>query len=172
MSLGSGLPFPVTLMKTVLIAAAALAVGVSVSAGHVSSADSVRDTPLPEPAFPNDIRLRSPQRGLLPYLQQTTPENDSPTKIEAPDLRALPPRKAAPLPLPDRRPLTPQGDGTVYALHGKRGPQLLPMAPMPMVVVDGVEIDPKMPMKTPDPTVDYKLHVRETPPPVSGDAKK
>jgi hypothetical protein len=155
-------------MKTVLIAAAALAVGVSASAGHVSSADSVRDTPLPEPAFPNDMRLRSPHGGLLPYLQQTPPENDGPAKIEAPDLRALPPRKLAPPPVFNPRPFTPRGDGEVYALHGPRGPQILSLAP----IADGVEIDPKMPMKTPDPTVDYKLHVREVPPPASGDTKK
>ncbi len=157
-------------MNTVLIAVAMVAAAASASAGQVSSADSVRDTPFPEPAFPNDIRLRSPHGGLLPHLQPPPPENDSPAKIQAPDLRALPPRKLAPPPVFDPRPFTPSGDGQVYARHGKRGPQILPMAPMP--IVEGVEIDPKMPMRTPDPTVDYKLHVLETAPPAKGDAKK
>jgi hypothetical protein len=159
-------------MKTVLIAAAALAAGASVVAGPVSSADSIRDEPLPEPAFPHDIRVRAPHGGLFPYLQQPPPENDGPAKIEAPDLRALPPRNVAPPPVFNPRPFTLRGDGEVYALHGKRGPQILPMAPMPMVAGDGTEIDPKLPMKTPDPSVDYKLHVRQVPPPATDDAKK
>lgn len=159
-------------MKSALIAAAALAAGASASAGQIASADSVRDTPLPEPAFPQDIRLRNPHGGLLPYVLQSPPDNDSAGKIVAPDLRALPPRTSAPPPLPDPRSITPQGDGEVYALRGKDGPQILPLTPMPMIVVDGVEIAPKMPMKTPDPTVDYKLHVRDVAAPASGAAKK
>ncbi|HLP24098.1 MAG TPA: hypothetical protein VK477_00370, partial [Acidobacteriota bacterium] len=66
----------------------------------------------------------------------------------------------------------PRGNGEAYALHGKRGPQILPMAPMPMIVVDGVEIDPKMPIKGPGPTVDYKLRVSEAPSLAPEDAKK
>jgi hypothetical protein len=157
-------------MKTVLIAAAALAAAASASAGQVSPADSIRDTPLPEPAFPRDILRHSPY-GHMTYPQQSPSENDPAAKIEAPDLRALSPRPPA-RPWPDPRPITPLGDGQIYALHGKRGPQILPLAPMPVVVVDGFEIDPKMPMKEPDPNVDYKLHVREMAPPASADAKK
>lgn len=158
-------------MKTVFLAAAVLAIGASASAGQVSSADSVRDTPPPEPAFPRDILRRSPY-GHLTYLQQSQSVNDRSGTIEAPDLRALPPRPPAARPLPDPRPITPFGDGQVYALHGKRGPQILALDIMPMIIVDGVAIDPKMPMKTPDPTVDYKLHVQEAPSLAPEDAKK
>lgn len=145
---------------------------VSASAGQLSSSDSLRNVAAvpTEPPFTGDLRLRNPRGGLRLELLQPPSATDNTGPIVAPDVRALPHEKPTARPVPDSRSITPLGDGEAYALRGKRGPQILSLAPMP--IVDGVEIDPKMPMKTPDPTVDYKLHVREMTPPASGDTKK
>jgi hypothetical protein len=157
-------------MKIALLAAAFTAAA-SASAGLApSSINSVRDIPPAEPVFKLDLRLRDANGNVRADLLPPLVEGGGSLNLEAPHLRntrPFTPRRWEPS---DPKPITPQGDGEVYALHGKRGPQILPLAPMP--IVEGVEIDPKMPMKTPDPTVDYKLHVLEMTPPASGDAKK
>lgn len=151
-------------MKIVLLAAA-FAAAASASAGlGPSSANSVRDVPPAEPAFKLDLRLRDARGGVRSDLLQQWAEGKGALRLESPSLHDAPAPTSRPWLSPYPKPITPQGDGEVYALHGPRGPQMLRIAPMPMVVVDGVDIDPKMPMKTPDPAVDYKLHIRDQAP--------
>ncbi|MBI2511312.1 MAG: hypothetical protein HYV96_04995 [Opitutae bacterium] len=157
-------------MKITLLAAA-LAAAASASAGLApSSANSVRDVPPAEPIFESDLRVRNARGKVRADILDPAAETGGPLYFESPSLRDG--RSSAPRPwnLPYPKPITPEGDGEFPAIHHVPKPDI--RFPVPMPVAKGEFIDPKMPMKTPDPAVDYKLHIREMTPPASGDAKK
>lgn len=157
---GRLLSFP---MKIALLAAA-LAAAASASAGLApSSANSVRDVPPPEPIFNPDLRLRDARGNVRSDLLRPATEGKGPLNFESPRLREARPPALRPWNLPYSKPITPEGDGELPAIHYAPKPDIRFPAPMP--IAKGVFIPPKMPMAMPDPNVDYKLHVREVPEP-------
>jgi len=124
-------------MKIALIAAA-LAASVPATAGFLpSAADSVRDVPPPEPAFALDLRLRDARGNVRSDLL------------------------APPEPRPLLKPITPPSKGEIVTVHVPVDPAMRRLAPMP--VTNGLSTDPRMPMKFPDPAVDYKLRLLAPP---------
>lgn len=155
-------------MKTALFAA--LAAAASASAGLApSSANSVRDVPPPEPIFSPDLRLRDARGNFRSDLLEPAAEGKGPLSFESPRLRDTRSPAARRWELPYPKPITPQGDGEFPAIHYAPKPDLHFPAQMP--IAKGEFIDPKMPMKRPDPAIDYKLHVRDVPLPASAPVK-
>ncbi|MBX3738140.1 MAG: hypothetical protein KF715_15710 [Candidatus Didemnitutus sp.] len=145
-------------MKIALTAVALFATAASTEARYFT--DPTKDHQILDPIMAPDLRLRLPDGRLRPDLSTGAAERE-PMTIEAPALRT--PRRPGPRPwnLPDPKPITPQGDGEFPAMHIAPKPDILRLAPMP--IAKGVFVPPRMPMVTPDPAVDYKLHVLQLP---------
>lgn len=154
-------------MRIALAATASLVTLVAAEATYIPNPAKAHQ--ILDPIMAPDLRLRLPNGRLRPDLSSAGAES-GPLTIEAPALRA--PQRARPRPWnhPNPKPITPQGDGEFPAMPIAPTPDVLRLAPMP--IAKGVFVPPRMPMVTPDPAIDYKLHLREIAPPPDGDAKK
>lgn len=142
-------------MQTTLLAAAVTLITVpTLDARYMPSANGVDPV---DPIIAPDLRLRMPNGRLRPDLSSGS--GAGALNFESPNLRDARPPAPRPWILPDPKPITPEGDGEFPAIHHVPKPDSRFPAPMP--VAKGEFIDPRMPMKMPDPAVDYKLHVRE-----------